>query len=109
MHENTKLIQQTPFDLQQRFGVNAVGVLGDRVREVDPIPTGFAALDAALGQGGIRRGQLSALVGTPTSGATTLALKLLATAIRSRGARDLIGNCPVVRLNIGFIIYLVLR
>ncbi len=80
MRENTKLIQQTLFDLQQRFGANAVGVLGDRVREVDLIPTGFAALDAALGQGGIRRGQLSALVGTPTSGATTLALKLLATA-----------------------------
>ena len=80
MRDNTKLIQQTLFDLQQRFGANAVGVLGDRVREVDPIPTGFAALDAALGQGGIRRGQLSALVGAPTSGATTLALKLLATA-----------------------------
>ncbi len=80
MRENTKLIQQTLFDLQKRFGANAVGVLGDRAREVDPIPTGFDALDAALGQGGIRRGQLSALVGTPTSGATTLALKLLANA-----------------------------
>ena len=80
MRDNTQLIQQTLFDLQKRFGANAVGVLGDRAREVDPIPTGFAALDAALGQGGIRRGQLSALVGAPTSGATTLALKLLANA-----------------------------
>ncbi|GAB4434641.1 MAG: hypothetical protein Kow0031_16390 [Anaerolineae bacterium] len=45
------------------------------------IPTGFAALDAALdGCGGIPRGRISELLGAPTSGMTTIALKVMAQA-----------------------------
>jgi hypothetical protein len=44
------------------------------------VPTGHAALDAALGDGGWPRGALAALDATPGSGATTLALGTLAAA-----------------------------
>jgi hypothetical protein len=44
-------------------------------------PTGMAALDALLG-GGLRRGHVSELVGSLTSGRTTLALEMIAAATR---------------------------
>jgi len=54
----------------------AVGsVLADRV-----IGTGFAALDAILGPGGVPRDAAVALCGAPSSGQTTVALRLVAEA-----------------------------
>lgn len=44
------------------------------------IPTGFPRLDRALGIGGLPKGRLSEIVGLPTSGKTTLALKFLVQA-----------------------------
>jgi recombination protein RecA len=47
---------------------------------VPHIPTGFPALDDALGIGGLPKGKISEIVGLPTSGKTTLALKFLTQA-----------------------------
>jgi recombination protein RecA len=47
---------------------------------VPHIPTGFSALDHALGIGGLPKGRVCELVGPATSGKTTLALKFLAQA-----------------------------
>jgi len=44
------------------------------------LPTGFAALDAALGVGGFTRGALVELFGSSSSGKTTLALQIVAHA-----------------------------
>jgi recombination protein RecA len=44
------------------------------------LSTGFAVLDRALGADGLPRGHLTQLSGTPTSGAMTLACKVLAEA-----------------------------
>jgi recombination protein RecA len=44
------------------------------------LPTGFAALDAALGAGGLPRGALVELFGPSSSGKTTLALQIVARA-----------------------------
>jgi recombination protein RecA len=44
------------------------------------IPTGSPSLNRALGIGGLPKGRVSELVGLPTSGKTTLALKLLSQA-----------------------------
>jgi recombination protein RecA len=56
-------------------------------REAMPvvIPTGSAALDRALGIGGIPRGCISEISGPPASGKTTLALHILAEAMRLGG------------------------
>ena len=77
---DTRRFQQTLFDLQKRYGDHVVQPLSERSHGGEVIRTGFSALDEALGQGGVRRGQLGAFVGTPTSGMTTVALKLLASA-----------------------------
>jgi recombination protein RecA len=47
---------------------------------VTHISTGFADLDNALCMGGLPKGKISEIVGLPTSGKTTLALKFLAQA-----------------------------
>src|ERR1039458_10898911 len=44
------------------------------------IPTGFAALDAALGTGGFPRGRVVELFGASSTGKTTLALQMIAHA-----------------------------
>src|SRR5689334_22043537 len=44
------------------------------------VSTGFAALDAILGPGGLPRAASVALRGAPSSGATTLALRIAAEA-----------------------------
>jgi len=50
------------------------------------IPTGSAALDRALGIGGIPRGRIIEIIGPPASGKMTLALHILAEAQRLGGA-----------------------
>ena len=49
------------------------------------IPTGFPSLDRSLGIGGLPKGRVCELLGSATSGKTTLALKFLAQAQASGG------------------------
>jgi RecA/RadA recombinase len=66
---------------------SAESVVGSVVRSVmgSVVPTGFAALDAILGPGGLPRAMTATLKGDVSSGKTTLALRLCAEA-QSRGA-----------------------
>jgi recombination protein RecA len=67
--------------IQRRWGAGALRRgPGAAASEVPHIPTGFPALDRALGIGGLPKGRLIELGGPATSGKTTLALKLLAQA-----------------------------
>ncbi len=70
--------------IQDRWGVKALHKLKTLVNAegIPPIPTGFSALDTLL-NGGIRAGYITELVGKPTSGMTTLALKLIASVHQS--------------------------
>lgn len=70
--------------IHQRYGAQALrrgADLGERT--VPHIPTGFAALDAITGCGGVPLGALTLLSGRSTSGKLTLAYKLLANAQRT--------------------------
>jgi recombination protein RecA len=80
--------------IQRRFGSQAL-VKGEPVRAtggaevghgVSHVPTGFPALDRALGIGGLPRGQMCEIAGPATSGKTTLALKILA-QVQARGGQ----------------------
>jgi recombination protein RecA len=62
---------------QRRWGVRALRQGADAAAEHLTLPTGHAALDALL-SGGFPRGAVTELLGTPTSGMTTLALTALA-------------------------------
>ncbi len=60
--------------------------LGDRPElNVDAIPTGSLALDAALGIGGLPKGRIIEIYGPESSGKTTLALHVLAEAQKRGG------------------------
>ena len=60
--------------------------LGDRPEmNVDAIPTGSLALDAALGIGGLPRGRIVEIYGPESSGKTTLALHIVAQAQKRGG------------------------
>jgi recombination protein RecA len=73
--------------IQHRYGPWVLG-RGDASRvagsaaAVPHIPTGFPALDRALGLGGLPKGGVCELVGPATSGKTTVTLKFLAQAQR---------------------------
>lgn len=69
-------------NLKARWGEAALHLPGSGAGQAATasIPTGFVALDRALGIGGVPRGHLTFLQGVPTSGAGTLALKIAASA-----------------------------
>ena len=77
-------LDMTVAAIQGQYGPWAL-VKGDRSRvagstAVAHIPTGFPALDRALGIGGLPKGRVCELMGPATSGKTTLALKFLVQA-----------------------------
>jgi recombination protein RecA len=94
--KSTAAVQQLIAAVQKRWGTRALRRLGD-VASAPVIPviaTGFAALDAALGIGGVPRGRITELLGTPTSGMTTIALALIA---RAQEKGDLAGYVDLSR------------
>lgn len=52
----------------------------DSALDVEVIPTGALALDAALGIGGVPRGRIVEIYGPESSGKTTLSLQIVAEA-----------------------------
>jgi recombination protein RecA len=68
--------------LQRRFGPRTVYRYEQSAAFALPphIATGFSELDEALGIGGIPRGQITEILGPPTSGKATLAAKVVAQA-----------------------------
>ena len=72
--------------IDKNFGKGTVMRLGDRPEmNVEAIPTGSLALDAALGIGGVPKGRIIEIYGPESSGKTTLALHILAQAQKMGG------------------------
>jgi recombination protein RecA len=73
--------------IDRQFGKGAIMRLGQggAIDEIQVIPTGSLALDAALGIGGIPRGRITEIYGPESSGKTTLALHVIAEAQRGGG------------------------
>jgi recombination protein RecA len=74
--------------IHRRFGPRSLtrgSRIGGKTPSVPHISTGFLALDRALGIGGLPRGRVSEILGLPTSGKTTLAIKFLAQAQAAGG------------------------
>ena len=78
---------QTPLaQIDKNVGKGTVMRLGDRPEmNVEAIPTGSLALDAALGIGGVPKGRIIEIYGPESSGKTTLALHILAEAQKRGG------------------------
>lgn len=81
MGSRKKQLEMTVAVIQRRWGPNALRRLGNAPQpDIAHIPTGFPQLDKALQIGGLPRGHITELLGTPTSGMSTLALKVMANA-----------------------------
>jgi RecA/RadA recombinase len=78
--EKASQLAETLLSVQGRWGLSALRPLSTVEQGVDVVSTGFAALDDALGIGGVPRGHMTTLLRHPTSGATTLAYHILASA-----------------------------
>ena len=66
-------------EIRQQWGQQALQPLSTLALP-GAIPTGFPALDDALGIGGIPRGRITEMIGMPTSGMLTLAYHTIAQA-----------------------------
>ena len=77
--DKKKALQTALAQIDKNLGKGAVMRLGDRPEmNVEAIPTGSLALDAALGIGGVPKGRIIEIYGPESSGKTTLALHILA-------------------------------
>ena len=84
--DKKKALQTALSQLDKSFGKGTVMRLGDRPEmNVEAIPTGSLALDAALGIGGVPKGRIIEIYGPESSGKTTLALHILAEAQKRGG------------------------
>lgn len=80
--EREQMIELTTKEIEKKFGTGSIMRFGDGgpALEIESIPTGCIALDAALGIGGVPRGRIIEIYGPESSGKTTLSLEILAEA-----------------------------
>jgi recombination protein RecA len=73
--------------IEKQFGKGAIMRLGndEPLPDVAAIPTGSLSLDIALGVGGVPRGRVIEIFGPESSGKTTLALHIIAEAMKLGG------------------------
>ncbi len=84
--DKKKALATALHQIEKNYGKGAIMRLGDRAEmQVDAIPTGSLALDAALGIGGMPRGRIIEIYGPESSGKTTLALHVAAEAQKQGG------------------------
>jgi len=81
-NKKMKRLEMTVAAVQRRWGPKALRRLeaSATTAEIPHIPTGFPDLDKALGIGGVPRGRVTEILGTPTSGMATLALRIIVSA-----------------------------
>ncbi|MCU0611103.1 MAG: recombinase RecA [Candidatus Eisenbacteria bacterium] len=82
-----KALDMAVGQIERQFGKGSIMRLGEQQArvKVDVIPTGSLALDLALGVGGVPRGRVIEIFGPESSGKTTLAQHVIASAQRLGG------------------------
>lgn len=84
--EKLKALQAAMDKIEKTFGKGSIMKMGDdHVQEVEVIPTGSIALNAALGVGGYPKGRIIEIYGPESSGKTTLAIHAIAEAQKAGG------------------------
>ena len=84
--EKLKALQAAMDKIEKTFGKGSIMKMGDEnVQEVEVIPTGSIALNAALGVGGYPKGRIIEIYGPESSGKTTLAIHAIAEAQKAGG------------------------
>lgn len=90
--EKSKALEMALGQIEKQFGKGAIMKLGDAAGKisVSTISTGCLELDFALGVGGVPRGRIIEIFGPESSGKTTVALHIIASAQREGGTAGFI-------------------
>ncbi len=84
--DKKKALETALAQIEKNYGKGAIMRLGDDIPvNVEAVSTGSLSLDLALGIGGVPRGRIVEIYGPESSGKTTLALHVLASAQRMGG------------------------
>ena len=84
--ERQKALEMAMAQIEKQYGKGSIMRLGENNKmNVDAVPTGSIALDAALGIGGLPRGRIIEIYGPEASGKTTLALHAVAECQKKGG------------------------
>ena len=84
--DKQKALETALQQLDKQFGKGTVMRLGENVAmQVEAISTGSVSLDVALGIGGVPRGRIVEIYGPESSGKTTIALHVIASAQKMGG------------------------
>ena len=79
-------LQRVIAQIEKQYGQGSIMQMDEhRYARIEGIPTGSLSLDIALGGAGIPRGRVTELFGPESSGKTTLALHVVASAQRAGG------------------------
>ncbi len=81
-----KALEQALEQIEKSHGKGSIMRLSERpAQNIEVIPTGCIALDAAIGAGGIPRGRITEIFGPESSGKTTVCLHTIAQAQKNGG------------------------
>ncbi len=84
--DKKKALETTMAQIERSFGPGSIMRLGDSASTgIEAISTGSLALDLALGIGGVPKGRIVEIYGPESSGKTTLALHVVASAQKAGG------------------------
>ena len=84
--DKLKALRATMEKIEKNYGKGSIMKLGDEnIENIEVIPTGSIALDAALGVGGYPKGRIIEIYGPESSGKTTLAIHAIAEAQKAGG------------------------
>src|SRR5512147_2822782 len=85
--ERSRALETALGTIEKQFGKGSILRLGSKesIVPVSVISTGSISLDAALGVGGFPRGRICEIFGPESSGKTTVALHVVASAQRAGG------------------------
>ena len=82
----TKALESALGLIEREFGTGSIMRLGDnKTIDIEEISTGSLGLDIALGIGGLPKGRIIEIYGPESSGKTTLALQVVASAQKKDG------------------------
>ncbi|MBQ8831326.1 MAG: recombinase RecA [Oscillospiraceae bacterium] len=84
--DKKKALETAIAQIEKSYGKGSIMRLGDGMQvNVESIPTGSLSLDLALGIGGVPKGRIIEIYGPESSGKTTLALHIVASAQKLGG------------------------
>ncbi|MEC6996847.1 MAG: recombinase RecA [Pseudomonadota bacterium] len=82
----TKALESALGIIEREYGTGSIMRLGDnKTIDIEEISTGSIGLDMALGIGGLPKGRIVEIYGPESSGKTTLALQVVASAQKKEG------------------------